>query len=124
MELGGGEEAVLVFEGGGEEVEGPEGGRGVLTDEQIAVVVGTGGGERVAGSVIEEERRELRCWEAGGVSTGLQYFHSTVFASLALPQTLSAVTSLAHVGLTLSLDSQIYKVSCRHSINSERFPST
>ena len=44
VELGG-EEAVLEFEGGGEEGEGPEGGRGGLTDEETAVVVvGKGGG--------------------------------------------------------------------------------
>ena len=50
MELGGGEEAVTEFEGEGEEVEEPEEGGGGLTNE-TAVVVGTGGGERVAGSV-------------------------------------------------------------------------
>ena len=37
---------------------------------------------------------------AGGVSTALQYFRSAVPASAALPEILSAVTSLAHVGLT------------------------
>ena len=87
MELGGGEEAVLAFEGGGREVKGLEGGGGGLTDEETAAVVGTEGGERMAGSVRGEERRELRCCgdgQAGGVSTGLQYFRSTVSASAAL----------------------------------------
>ena len=61
---------------------------------------------------------------AGGVSTALQYFNSTVSASVALPERLSAVTSLAHVGLSSLLDSQQYMESCRRSMNSERFPST
>ena len=39
VELEGGEEAVLGFEGGGVEVLVPEGGRGGLTDEETAVVV-------------------------------------------------------------------------------------
>ena len=45
VELGGGEEVVLEFEGGGEEGEGPEGGKGGLTDEETKmVVVGKGCG--------------------------------------------------------------------------------
>ena len=39
VELEGGEEAVLGFEGGGVEVLVPEGGRGGLTDEETAVLV-------------------------------------------------------------------------------------
>ena len=54
-ELGEGEEVVLAFEGGGEEVVEPEGEGGGLTDEEIAVVVGAGGGGRVAGSVRRGE---------------------------------------------------------------------
>ena len=60
----------------------------------------------------------------GGVSTALQYFRSTVSASAALPEALSAVTSLAHVGLSLSLASQLCIESCRRSLKLERFPST
>ena len=59
-----------------------------------------------------------------GVSTALQYFCSTVFASVVLSETLSAVTSLAHIGRTLSPDSQVCIESCRRSIDLERFSST
>ena len=90
------------------------------------MVVGSGGGGRVACSVRGGERGELRHWVAGlagGVSTGLQYFRSTVSASAALPESLSSVTSLGHVGLTLSPDSQVCIESCRRSIDLERYSS-
>ena len=50
--VGGREEGVMEFEGGGEEVVVPEGGRGRLTDEETAVAVVEKGGWCAIGSVI------------------------------------------------------------------------
>ena len=58
VELGGEEEAVMEFEGRGEEVVEPGGGRRVLIDEETVVVVGTGGGGGGWGGIIGLMKRE------------------------------------------------------------------